>query len=202
MTEENKEYWKEYTKELLKENELLTYKEWLSEWVRHNCDYDREHNFEYVYKLGESGRIILAKQCQTCGIKPSGSAIKHSDVPNLKEKIALNEIKKYSEELEKNGPTYERYCNEYVNLRRDNDAKNKLDAWRKQHAEYLQTNQWKTIRQKVLKRDNYLCQGCLEKPATEVHHKTYENWQNELMFELISVCYDCHHNKIHKKNDL
>jgi 5-methylcytosine-specific restriction endonuclease McrA len=199
MTEENKEYWKEYTKELLKENELLTYKEWLSEWVRHNCDYDREHNFEYVYKLGESGRIILAKQCQTCGIKPSGSAIKHSDVPNLKEKIALNEIKKYSEELEKSGPTYERYSNEYVNLRRDNDAKNKLDVWRKQHAEYLQTNQWKTIRQKVLKRDNYLCQGCLQNPATEVHHKTYQNWQNELMFELISVCYDCHHNKIHKK---
>jgi hypothetical protein len=106
-------------------------------------------------------------------MKFSGSAIKHSDVPNLKEKIALNEIKKYSEQLEKSGPTYERYQSEYINVKR----KNQIDNWRLQHAEYLQTNQWKTIRQKVLKRDNYLCQGCLEKPATEVHHKTYENWQ-------------------------
>ena len=181
--------------EFLTEKELLSYQEWLSQWVIYNCDQFKEHNFEYVYKLSESGTIILSQQCQTCGIKPSGSAIKHSDVPNLKEKIALNEIKKYSEELEKSGPTYERYQSEYINVRR----KNQLDDWRIQHAEYLQSSKWKAIRQKVLKRDNFLCQGCLEKPATEVHHKSYENWQNELMFELISVCYDCHHNKIHKK---
>jgi hypothetical protein len=178
--------------------ELLSYNDWLNQWLIENCNENKQHYFEYVYKISESGTIILSKQCQKCGMKFSGSAIKHSDVPNLKEKIALNEIKKYSEELEKSGPTYERYQSEYINVKRQNQ----IDNWRLQHAEYLQTNQWKTIRLKVLKRDNYLCQGCLEKPATEVHHKTYENWQNELMFELISVCYDCHYNKIHKKNDL
>lgn len=28
--------------------------------------------------------------------------------------------------------------------------------------------------------------------------QSYNDWKNELMFELISVCYNCHHNKIHK----
>lgn len=179
--------------DLITDKDELNYNDWRNNWIIYNCQ--KEHYYEYVYKLSETNTIILSKQCQICGVKPSGSAIKHSDVPNLKDKIALNEIKKYSEELEKKGPTYERYQSEYINIRR----KNNLNNWRLQHAEYLQTNQWKSIRQKVLKRDNYLCQGCLENPATEVHHKTYENWQNELMFELMSVCYDCHHHKIHKK---
>lgn len=181
--------------DLITDAVLIDFNEWRDQWIIRNCDPWKDHYFKYVYKLSSSGTILLYEQCKICGVKNSGSAIKHSDVPNFKEKIKLNEILKYSEELEKNGPTYERYQSEYIDVRR----KNKLNEWRSQHGEYLQSNQWKTIRQKVLKRDGFLCQGCLEKPATEVHHKTYENWQNELMFELISVCYDCHHTKIHKK---
>jgi 5-methylcytosine-specific restriction endonuclease McrA len=70
--------------------------------------------------------------------------------------------------------------------------------WKIEHEEYLHSDKWKAIRLKVLKRDNHLCQVCLDYPATEVHHLNYINWKNELMTDLLSVCRDCHKNRMHK----
>ena len=205
------ETWKDF------HDNIQPYDEWKHQWILINCDLFSKHSYEYVYKMSESGRILLYEQCQSCGMRKSTSTLKHETVPNLKYKIQTNQIKKFSQELEDNGPTRERYYNEYYNIERHkyNNKKQeeyqqkqedyKLQSqqrkrlWFNEHNEYLQTSQWKNIRQKVLKRDNFLCQGCLENRATEVHHLTYDNWKNELMFELISVCFDCHHNKIHKK---
>lgn len=77
--------------------------------------------------------------------------------------------------------------------------KNYTPNRRKEHQQYLKTPQWKDMRLKVLKRDDYTCQGCLENPATEVHHITYDNWKNEFMFELMSLCRECH-SRFHKKD--
>jgi hypothetical protein len=66
------------------------------------------------------------------------------------------------------------------------------DQSRNIYHDYLNTPVWKNKRQKILERDNWLCQGCLEKKATDVHHLTYANIYNELMFQLISLCKECH----------
>lgn len=58
----------------------------------------------------------------------------------------------------------------------------------------------KNIRPKVFSRDNYTCQGCLEKKAQVVHHTTYDHIGKEFMFELISLCFECHE-RIHGKNN-
>lgn len=63
---------------------------------------------------------------------------------------------------------------------------------------YLTTQEWKTKRDLILKRDNYICQGCLSVKATEVHHLTYDNAFDELAFQLISLCNECH-KKVHYK---
>jgi hypothetical protein len=193
---------------------LKTYDEWSSEWYSINCF---EHWYEYVYKIGDTGRITLYRQCSHCGKKHPKGVFKHSEVVNLKEKIQNNQISKYDEDLENSGPTYNTYWSEYkkpemdkineeheenkilIQKEKNKEHEQKQIEWFKEHSEYLHTSQWQNIRQKVLKRDNYLCQGCLEAKATEVHHITYANWRNELMFELMSVCYNCHHNRIHKK---
>jgi len=62
----------------------------------------------------------------------------------------------------------------------------------KEYSEYLQSSRWHEIRAKVLERDNHLCQGCLMKRASQVHHMTYENIYNELCFQLVSLCRECH----------
>lgn len=61
-----------------------------------------------------------------------------------------------------------------------------------QHAAYLKTPEWQLKRQKVISRAGGLCEGCGERGATQVHHLTYAHWKNELLFELVAVCDECH----------
>lgn len=74
----------------------------------------------------------------------------------------------------------------------------KKDTWSRNYSRYLATGDWQLKRHQVLKRDNYICQGCLTNKATEVHHLTYDNVTDELLFQLVSVCRNCH-DKIHSK---
>jgi len=60
------------------------------------------------------------------------------------------------------------------------------------YTDYLQSDAWRAKRTQALKRDKGLCQGCLDRPATQVHHLTYAHVGAELLFELISICDDCH----------
>ena len=53
---------------------------------------------------------------------------------------------------------------------------------------------WKKKRGKVLERASGICEGCLEKPATQVHHLSYEHVGDEYLFELVAVCDACHDN--------
>lgn len=64
--------------------------------------------------------------------------------------------------------------------------------WRRRYELYLQSPQWESKRQAALKRDRWLCQGCLSRRATQVHHLTYDHLGNELLWELQSVCTECH----------
>jgi hypothetical protein len=68
----------------------------------------------------------------------------------------------------------------------------KDSAWWEAYEDYLATAAWSARRAKALKRDNYLCQGCLECVATQVHHETYDRLFSELICDLVSLCHDCH----------
>ena len=69
-----------------------------------------------------------------------------------------------------------------------------LDTQHRQlsYQEYLKSEQWQQLRRKVLRRDLHICQGCLAQPASEVHHTTYGHVRSEFVFELVSLCRDCH----------
>lgn len=73
-----------------------------------------------------------------------------------------------------------------------------FQARKKEHTEryhaYLDSPEWKDKRLRVLNRDKYICQGCLINKATQVHHLTYDRIFKEPLFDLTSVCNDCHHN--------
>ena len=64
--------------------------------------------------------------------------------------------------------------------------------WWDRYSAYLKTKQWEEKRKLVLERDKYVCQGCRRNKAHQVHHLTYDNVFNELLFVLISVCIACH----------
>ena len=63
----------------------------------------------------------------------------------------------------------------------------------KSYQEYLSSDLWKTIRERVLERDQYLCRICGDK-ARVAHHTNYNNKTlcGDSIGGLISVCYKCH----------
>jgi len=78
----------------------------------------------------------------------------------------------------------------------------KRSSERKQeYEEYLRSDYWRIRRERVLVRDNYLCQGCLKNRAEHVHHLSYNHIFNELYFELISLCRECHDKCHHVKEN-
>lgn len=70
------------------------------------------------------------------------------------------------------------------------------DAWWAKYEIYLRSREWREKRADVLERDNYRCQARLAhicaRRATEVHHITYAHVGNEPMWELRSLCHECH----------
>lgn len=60
------------------------------------------------------------------------------------------------------------------------------------YDEYIRSTEWARLRKLVLERDQFLCQGCLMEKATQVHHLTYAHLGCELLYELVSLCRDCH----------
>jgi hypothetical protein len=61
------------------------------------------------------------------------------------------------------------------------------------YPEYLRSELWKYIRQKVLDRDNHKCRICGEQ-ASEIHHVryTYEVLMGKRLKLMYSICRDCH----------
>jgi len=80
-------------------------------------------------------------------------------------------------------------------------TKNKQD-----YAKALQSNEWNSLRKKILNRDNYICKKCGSKDKLEVHHKEYFLDEKNIFFKpneyplgsLTTLCHDCHHT-LHQK---
>jgi 5-methylcytosine-specific restriction endonuclease McrA len=82
--------------------------------------------------------------------------------------------------------------NDDVQLRRDG-----RDGFWPRYREYLQGDVWRAKRARVLERAGGLCEGCREQPATQVHHLHYRRVFDELLFDLVAVCDECHA-KLHR----
>lgn len=85
----------------------------------------------------------------------------------------------------------DKYQSRFSYLYQANQEREKKE-WFDKHNEYLNSMEWKEKRDEVLSRDGYLCQACLKKRATQVHHTSYKHWKNEPLYELVSVCDECH----------
>jgi len=60
------------------------------------------------------------------------------------------------------------------------------------YHEYLATKEWKNKRDLVIERESGICQGCRAEPIEHVHHSTYTHQYDELIFQLVGLCENCH----------
>jgi hypothetical protein len=135
-------------------------------------DLDREGN-------PKTGFRQLREQCQACGALVGG-VLKHAlatpDTPSVNAAWMVEASKDWKRHWDR------------IHQEREREWERK----RARYAEYLQSDEWRERRALVLERAEGLCEGCREKPATQVHHLTYDHIFNELLFELVAVCDDCH----------
>lgn len=66
-------------------------------------------------------------------------------------------------------------------------------AWWAWYDAYLLSPKWRAIREQVLKRDKWTCRVMrCGRPATQVHHLTYERVGDEWPDDLVAICAECH----------
>lgn len=76
---------------------------------------------------------------------------------------------------------------------------------KKVYQQYLNSQEWETLRKKALLMSDYKCTRCQSKgPPLEVHHTSYKNLGTpEEIYSLVVLCRKCHemeHNSEFKKD--
>jgi 5-methylcytosine-specific restriction endonuclease McrA len=142
------------------------------------CDHAKT---EIRGKKDSLGRPFFRKQCLRCG-RPASSNLPNNKIPD--------DVPLWDDTAE---PAFHA------------EVSKKREEWRAQHLpvawrarkewyrhDYLTSPEWRARREKVMRRANGLCEGCLERRATEVHHVTYEHVGAEMLWELRAICRECH----------
>lgn len=138
------------------------------------------------------GRRVFVEQCRRCGW--TSPHLKHDRV-SLQTRQDCPEV-----DVDLKQDWLDRRLRRQKEIREELNLERRAD-WFEDHDEYLKTESWRMKRELVLKRDNYLCQGCRSSRAVHVHHLTYENVKDELLFQLVSLCEECHRKAHHNPED-
>ena len=182
------------------DQQRLIQDEYSKKYEDHHKKYKCEHNVvEITKRTIAGGSVQFMRQCNRCG-KPIGGAIKKEIA--FKENIG-QELKAFNQELYKDWEQNQN--NEFSTIFNDQKKeKEKIDQifgveerrdkekFFDVYNQHLKSEKWKATREKVLKRANYICEGCLEERATQVHHIDYKNVGDELLFQLVAICEKCH----------
>jgi hypothetical protein len=157
-------------------------------------EFDCLHPTTHICRKRQSnGVLVYVRQCLTCG-RNRGNVAKAS-----REVRMLADISEWDQSI---ADRWEARRNAYYEERR-REWKVRTPGtteWWQQYNAYLNSTAWRHKRLLVLERDNYVCQGCMQQRATQVHHLTYAHVGHELLFELVSVCETCHH-RLHPEMD-
>lgn len=159
-------------------------------WKDFGKEWDCSHASTVLrVKTNAAGLPMYGNQCVRCG-EAVGSWLKKTSIPDLRR------VPPWDEGLR------DQFFAERDSARRETETtfalaqEEKSREWWAAYNEYLQTAHWQRVRRKVLDRAKYVCEGCQEARATQVHHVSYDHIGDELLWELRAVCQGCHE-KVH-----
>lgn len=138
-----------------------------------------------VYRIYKNGARHYGRQCLQCGgwvesVKKASLVVAVGDIPEFDKSIQ----ERWNNWKSAKWETYRAQYDEY--------REKQSHAWWEAYTAYLKTEEWRDKRDRVLERDGYLCQACLRRKATQVHHLTYDRVLDEPLFDLVAVCSLCH----------
>jgi hypothetical protein len=129
------------------------------------------------------GAVHFFRQCTSCGTSV-GTALKKS--------TELDSAAAWDKKLESRTQKQREadrlsLVQKHVRIQRTG-----AEGFKREYDVYLKSPEWARRRATVLRRAGGICEGCLGRKATQVHHLTYDHIYNEFMFELVAVCDECH----------
>jgi 5-methylcytosine-specific restriction endonuclease McrA len=137
---------------------------------------------EVRFRQQVNGRVFVF-QCTRCG--KVSNAVKKASLSTL-EQIRAPEIDAgLQERWNEERFAFQRSLREKV---REEEKR----GWWERYNAYLLSEGWAKKRQRVLERDNFICQACRLRRAEQVHHLTYDHVFHEPLFDLAAVCLRCH----------
>jgi len=129
----------------------------------------------------------IKHQCQHCG-QSVGNAISHNSIPP-EQLASLHEFDYEFRDL-----MSERRAEERIQISHSvaADAQAKLQERKALYEDHLASDKWKNLRRQVISREQGICQGCRQNQIQDIHHMSYDHLGDELLFELIGLCRECH----------
>ena len=134
-------------------------------------------------RITDKGQKFIYEQCENCGGRVKSSPLSFKKfgekiTGDYKTELLDIRFRKLEEEMEI--------------LTKEKHQYNITESRFAIYQNYIASDKWKEKRVLALERDNYLCQKCKIKSASDVHHLSYENLGNENLNELLSLCRECH----------
>jgi 5-methylcytosine-specific restriction endonuclease McrA len=68
------------------------------------------------------------------------------------------------------------------------ESERRRREWERVYSAYLNSDRWREKREKVMRRANFVCEGCGNAKATDAHHLTYRRVGDEMLFDLVALC--------------
>jgi Pyruvate/2-oxoacid:ferredoxin oxidoreductase delta subunit len=150
-----------------------------------------------VRDIAES-QAVWAFPCLGCGVELT--------VLNRLHGIRLQgSVERYCSAVAEDGPPAKLLCKTCEEQSNDlAEQQRRLDDLRYQallaeyrarpYAERRQTKEWAVIKNQIHRRDKYRCRLCgRDDLELHVHHSTYENYAQERLEDLITLCSACHY---------
>ena len=131
---------------------------------------DCEHKDQDVRRFRYAGGSYFALQCLDCCAQPDRFEIEPTDLPDGIHPAVV--------EWAKPPPKVPK------------TRKVSQNSQARERAKYMRSAAWKRLRNRVLDRDDFTCQGCGD-IATEAHHKTYDRFGHERLDDLQAACGPC-----------
>jgi hypothetical protein len=161
------------------------------EYKREYLECDHAHREPMRWEIS-NGVVRVALVCQICGDKHT-AGVKKADYDVEKLTCFSDEIgSRYKGVVER----WRHVVQAEYQKKWQEDNQQQSKEWWARYNKYLKSDKWRIKREAVLKRDNYLCQACLHRTASQVHHLTYKHVLDEPLFDLVSICEPCHR-KLH-----
>ena len=167
-----------------------------------DCTLECDHSTIAIRQRTRSNRVKhFVYQCLVCGAELRSVGKNDPAILALTDIIPFNEqlLTEWQEQRQNYWRQQaEQRRQDYLHeqserIRETEQRRNQQKAdWQAWYAQYLASPERRHKRAAVLRRANGMCEGCLTRKATQVHHLTYAHVGNELLFELVAICDTCH----------